>query len=268
MSRTAVVISDLHVLGQGGLLRPGFVTSEGNKIGLNPFQKWLWRCYESCLEELDSLRKKDKPILIANGDLIDGNHHRTIEILHPDPNEHAKAAIYTLEPLVNRCSKIYITEGTEVHTGDFEAYIGKELDAEKHKNGRHVFPELWIEVHGCLGLVHHHMPTTARKHLEASQLSIQLANARSYSSAVNHQMPKWVAMGHRHASAWYTDGNIGSLVTPGWQGLTRYGRRVVPHGKTTPGLAFMDWRHVPKGFLPRVDLIIRNPRQPKIIKAI
>lgn len=37
-----VLLSDLHVGATSGLLPPNFVTFEGNEIGQNAYQKWLW----------------------------------------------------------------------------------------------------------------------------------------------------------------------------------------------------------------------------------
>lgn len=263
----ALVASDLHCLSTFALLRPGFVTSEDNEIGLNKFQKWLWAQYESCLEEVDRMANGRKFALFINGDLIEGNHHRTKEILSVDEWEHARAAIYTLQPLVDRAAKIFVTEGTECHTGTLEHAIAKEIGAEKDPNtGRHAFTELPVEVHGCFGLIRHHMPTTSRVYLEASQLSIQLGNSQLSHARVGHRVPKFVCGAHRHRTGAYNDGNALMCVTPAWQGLTRFGRKVVPDGKITPGFVWLDWANREHGEIPDARIIIRNPEEREIVR--
>jgi hypothetical protein len=54
-----LVASDLHAGSIFALMRPGFVTEECNEIGLNPFQRWLWAQFESCLDE----KPEDRDIL-------------------------------------------------------------------------------------------------------------------------------------------------------------------------------------------------------------
>lgn len=256
----ALVVSDLHVLSTFAVLRPGFKTAEGNEIGLNRLQEWLWLQMQDLLAEVDTLAAGRKFCLILNGDLIDGNHHRTIEILACEEIEHAKAAIYTLEPLVERAGRIFITEGTESHTKGFEDFIGKSIGAEPDTTtGRHVFKELNITIHGSRGNVRHHMPTTSRVYLSASQLSIQLGNAQLAASRIGHQPPQWICAGHRHTPGIFTDGNAMFVVTPAWQGLTRYARKVVPDGKITPGFVWLDWKDKTYGSLPHAQLLIRNP---------
>jgi len=260
--QTAVQVSDLHTLSTWGLLRPGFVTTDGNEIGINPFQEYLWAQMESCLAELDELLAGDKCALLLNGDLIDGNHHKSMEILHVDETEHARAAIWSVQPLLERASKVFVIEGTESHTGNFERYIAEKIKGQKNPDtGVPIFQYLDIDIHGCPCRFAHHMSATSRVYLEASQLSIHLGNEQLAAMRADETVPKLLGCGHRHRQGWYTDGKAGMVVSPAWQGLTRWARKAVPSGRTNPGFAFMDWRNKPKGSLPDVKLILRPPKQ-------
>ena len=255
-----LVVSDLHAGSIFGLFRPGFKTEEGNEIGLNPFQAWLWEQYESCIEEVDRLADGRKFVTVFNGDLIEGNHHRTKEITMVDENEHARHAIYLIEPLVKRSMYHIVVEGTECHTGAYEHKIANETGALKcPETGKPAFKSAGLEIHGCYGVFRHHMPTTSRMGLEASQLSIELGNCQLTYTRMGWRVPKFVCAGHRHRAGFYSDGQGMFVCTPAWQGLTRYGHKVVPDGKITPGFAWLDWRGKQQGELPSFQWIIRKP---------
>ncbi len=259
-SDCCLVASDLHAGSVFALLRPGFKTQEGNEIGLNPFQVWLWQQFESCLEEVDRLADGRKFITVFNGDLLEGNHHRTKEIVMVNPVEHARHAAYLIEPILERSAYHAIVEGTECHTEAYEEMIGGQTKALKDpQTGRPIFKELNLEIHGCYGLFRHHMPTTSRMYLEASQLSIELGNCQLSYARMGLRVPKFVCAAHRHRPAKYSDGHGLFVVTPPWQGLTRYARKVVPDGKITPGFAWLDWRGKQPGELPECTLIVRSP---------
>ena len=258
--KLVLLASDFHVLSTYAILRPGFQFAEGGGLNLNKIQEWMWAQFESCLEEVVKIAGSDPVCAVLNGDLIDGNHHRTKEILHVDEAEHARAAIYTLQPLRNIVSKIYIVEGTESHTKNFERYIGKEIGAEKNPlTGIPCFPTLDLKVHGCLGHIAHHMPTSQRKYLESSQLAIQLGDVQLRRARADYPVPKWIYRAHRHCTGYYTDGQGMALVTPSWQGLTRFGRKVVPAAESGVGFFLLDWRDVEEGNLPHVHEIFRYP---------
>jgi hypothetical protein len=45
-NRLILVLSDLHVGSTVGLWPADFLSNEGNPIGQNHFQKWLWKCWQ------------------------------------------------------------------------------------------------------------------------------------------------------------------------------------------------------------------------------
>lgn len=250
------------------MLRPGFVTEEGNEIGLNRLQKWLWEQWLDCVAEVDSLAKGRRFFLLLNGDLIEGNHHRTKEILACSEAEHMRAALYTLEDLITRAGPIAITEGTECHTGDFEGAMGYQMKAiQDPSTGKHVHKVLPFEIHGCQCLAYHHMPTTKRAYLEAGMMSIELGNAQLSAMRSGNPVPRVVMAAHRHRPGIYESGDSMFCVSPAWQGLTRFGRKVVPNGKLTPGFVWLDWQGRPKGSLPSARLILRQPLPDPVIKV-
>lgn len=252
----ALIVSDLHLGSDCAIMRPGFVTEEGNEIGVNLVQEWFWMQMQDLLAQAIKRAAGRKYVLILNGDLIEGNHHRTKEILMVDEFEHARAAIYTIKPLVKNASHVFITEGTECHTGNLERYIGKEIGANPTKGGKYAWPILNIKIHGSMGSVRHHMPTTSRAWLTASQYSIQSTNAQIEAVRAHRDVPVWFAGAHRHKQGVFFDGDIVFAVTPSWQALTRFGRKVVPDANVRPGFVWLDWKDVEYGDPPKADLIL------------
>ena len=202
--------------------------------------------------------------LIINGDAIEGNHHRSKELLHVDEVEHARAAIHTLEFFTEMADSVYVVEGTECHTKGWESYIGRELGAVRTPSGRYSWPQLLIEIHGSLGSIQHHMPTTGRPHLEASAMSIMTVVGQTESRWARHRVPQWFAGAHRHKKGMWTNWDAMWMVTPAWQTLTRHARKVVPFGKVSPGVLWLDWAGVEVGEVPNVRCFFRRPDQPHV----
>jgi len=90
--KIAVVISDLHVGSTVGLWPEKYVSVEGVPIGQNAIQKWFWSHW------LDATRKwipgvvgNDPYVLIVNGDVVDGIHHKTLQVMTADPADQSRA---------------------------------------------------------------------------------------------------------------------------------------------------------------------------------
>ena len=66
-------------------------------------------------------------------------------------------------------------------------------------------------------------------------------------------VPQFLVSAHRHRLGGYTDGDAQVVVVPPWQGLTRHGRKVVPHARCHVGGAVLDFRKAGKYDPPRVS---------------
>src|SRR5687767_11379157 len=115
--RVAVVVNDIHSGSTVGLLPPDFETLEGNRIAQNRFQQWLWACWTHATQTwLPAVVGSDPWVLIANGDLVEGCHHGTKEVISPDEGDHKAAAFQVIQPLASKASAVFLTEGTECHS--------------------------------------------------------------------------------------------------------------------------------------------------------
>lgn len=252
-TKKLVVLSDMHIGSTTGLWPKSFKTHEGFHVGQNDFQKWLWSCWVDCQKWIKK-KTGDQPYeLLLNGDLIEGIHHRTIEVMTPDPNDMVGAAIETLAPIAEKAKAVYLTSGTECHTRNTEAWVGRELEAAVDPStGHHVFNRLELEFGEHLVAASHHMSTACRPYLEASAHSLTLGSEIQERARAGKRPPTIVIKGHRHVHGIWQDGMGMCMSTGAWQGLTRHGQKVVPHAVPRPSCFVLDFTNLEKGDLPVV----------------
>lgn len=264
--RTVVVLSDIHAGSTVALLPPGFTTLEGQEIGQSPIQRWLWQCWEHCTRWLDEIVGADPHALVLNGDLIEGVHHGTKQVISPDTNDHVEAAIHILRPLAAKASRTFVVKGTECHTSNTEIVIGKALKLEVDpETNLPAFDRLTLDVCGVRVVVRHHIPSAVRPYLESSQFSIQMGS-EIIEAVRNHEpAPRVLCCAHRHRFGQYSDGHSLTIVSPPWQMLTRHGHKVVSQARTKPGAYVLDWRGVADGSLPKVHELLFDAPHPKAV---
>jgi hypothetical protein len=252
-----VVLSDLHAGSDVGLLPEKVELDDGQTLGhgSNPWQKWLWGEWLKMQEWVEKVTGGDDFSILLNGDLIEGLHHRSDEVMAAKIMEHCTIAKTALTPLVDASSEIYATRGTECHTRDLETYLMRSMGKDK----AHDFIQL--NFNGVLVDCRHHMSVTSRLHLEASGLAIVAANNRSNAIRAGHAPARIFLRGHRHIPGMYSDGEVLVAVTGAWQGLTRHGKKVVTDSIPRPSCIILDARNTPHGELPAIHHRVFNPPQ-------
>lgn len=248
-----VCLSDLHCGSSRALMPPGFRDTEDQGHEPNRFQDWLWGWWWDFHEWIERVAGDSPYSLLLNGDLIEGVHHGTTQLVTNDPADHAKIALEVLAPLSERAERVYMVIGTEVHTKTTEHSIAQRLGCVPSPLTRQPCHEkLWLRQNGVLIAVSHHIGTTGRQALEATQLSIQLTEDQAQAARIGDPIPQMIVRSHRHVYGYYTDGDGSALVLPSWQFLTRHGHKVVPAARQRFGGAILDWRNVGANSLPEV----------------
>lgn len=260
----AIVVSDIHVGSNVALWPPdGELSESGNVVsfGKNYHQAWLWQVWLDTIKTAKEYFGNDPWVLILNGDLVEGDHHRSKEVVAIDESDHMEAAVKCLRPFVEAATKTYVVRGTMCHVKSFERVIAKELKATYAEDS------LLLEIHGTLIDAKHHMPTSGRAYLEAGAMSITMGNARLNYARVGHRLPKVFLRGHRHVGGVYTDGTGAFIVTGAYQFLTRHGKKVVGDSICRPAFAILDWRNRPMNSIPSIVLPTYDPSQSEIISC-
>lgn len=265
--RTVVVLSDIHAGSTVALLPPGFKTLEGVKITPNAIQQWLWECWKDLNEWISDVTGGDEWALVLNGDLTEGIHHGTKQIISNDLGDHIEAAIQILSPLADRASKVFVTKGTETHVSNCEASIGTALGAEMNQELLiRAWDRLTLDVAGVRCVFRHHIGTTVRRGLAATQLSIHLAEEQVEAANNGEVIPRVLGCAHRHKFGKYEDDRGLALVSPPWQMLSRFAHKVVSQARTKPGAYILDWRNIEDGDLPYVHKRLYDTPHPQAVR--
>ena len=264
--RTVVILSDIHAGSTVALLPPNFTTLEGQEVLQSPIQKWLWQCWEHCNQWFDDITGSDPHALVLNGDLIEGVHHGTKQVISLDTNDHVEAAIHILRPRASKAARTFVVKGTECHTSNTEIVVGKALKLEVNpETSLPAFDRLTMDICGVRGVFRHHIPTAVRPYLESSQFSIQMGSEIMEAVRNGEKTPRFLCCAHRHRYGQFSDGHSLTVISPPWQMLTRFGHKVVSHARTKPGAFILDWRGVPDGSLPKVHELLFDAPNPKAV---
>ena len=254
-------LSDLHIGSTVGIWPKGFVCNEGYPIGQNKFQEWLWECWQDMEKWVDSVVGGDDFEIVFNGDLVEGIHHRTLQVMSPDVGDQTAAVDHVVGKLCAKAARVHLIKGTECHTRGDEIRLGKALGATVDPmTGQSAWDVLDLEVNGTLYNFAHHISATSRSYLEASAHSMALGALSHSRARTGKRVPLVVARAHRHRHGVWNDGNQISAICGAWQGLTRHGYKVVPDAVPQPSAIIYDSRTTEKGDLPLVHQRVYTAR--------
>jgi hypothetical protein len=267
-----LVISDIHCGSDTALAPPVVKLRAGNHVtpGENLHQRWLWHEYQRCLDRFFEYAKGDPFCAVFNGDICEGVHHGTTELIELEKERHLGIAVEATRQIWEKATRSYVVEGTQCHTGHLEHLFAEMIGAEKPADSPdgHYAPHKWLfEMHGCLVDATHHMPATSRAYLEAGAMSITRGNALLNAVRAGHRPAQVYLRGHRHVPGIYSDHHSLFGVTGAWQFLTRHGRKVVPDSVPCPTILILDWRNVGHGELPAILPLKAIPPQQHIPQA-
>ena len=231
-----VVVSDLHVGCQLGLLHPSGGQMDGGGIYKpSPLQRKVWRWWLHFWDEFVPLATKGEPYAVCiNGDIIDGVHHGSTTQWSHNLTDQGAMAQKILAPLVQKCEgRFYVIRGTEAHVGKSaqeEERLARELKAIPNSHGQHARYELWKLVGPRLVHLLHHLGTTGSQAYEATAAHKELVESIAEAGRWGRRFPDVVVRSHRHRYIETViptaNGRAFACVTPAWQLKTGYVFRV------------------------------------------
>lgn len=251
--RRVLLLGDTHTGCVFSPLPQPFSMAEGaGDYRAGPIMRWMNERWAEMVEWSDTPHH-----LVLMGDLIEGFHHRTTQIITSNTEDHFRGAVALLEPLAERVrgwgGKVYVIRGTECHVGQTESCIGHVLGAERDPVSRmYAFDQLNLTVCGTACSFQHHAPTTARPWTRGTAMSVAGAYNRLNAIEAGISPPRVVATAHAHTGRVYIDAAGVTVATYAWQALTRHGHKVVPSAVTTVGAHMLDWTNRPDGEDPDV----------------
>jgi len=238
-----VVISDLHLGCQLGLCPPEFTLDGGGKYKASKNQKIMWHWWNEFWDEfVPEVDHKEPFIVVVNGDIIDGVHHRAVTQISHNLEDQRKLAKIVLEPIVEKCKgKFYVIRGTPAHGGESgqdEESIARSLGAIQDEQGNSSRFDMWLRL--GFGLVHfaHHIGVTGTSHFESSAIHKELTEMFTEAGRWRQKAPDVVCRSHRHRCAYVgiptANGNGTSFCTAGWQLRTPFTFKTAGGRVTTP----------------------------------
>lgn len=127
------VVSDVHAGSTVALCPPKISLDDGGEYVASKAQRWLWACWRDYWRTVERTRDALGAELYAvfNGDLTEGDHHHTTQILSGNPTAQAAVVDACMKiPLALNPDRLWVIRGTEAHVGPsacFEERIAKGL---------------------------------------------------------------------------------------------------------------------------------------------
>lgn len=263
-----VVISDTHCGGTTALF-PDYKMSfkngerDATNHSPNPIQKKLYKHLMECADNLKASEKR--LVIVANGDMVEGHHHGTIQVVSTNPQHHVEIFIEVFENFLSRCGfsvkrgdELHFVSGTESHTGWVErdiaasfSHLGATFQDELDGvwNGRRV----WFTHHGA-------NPGSGAN--EGDAYRNWLKRIWFDCEKEKREKPDVVVSSHYHKSLyqtyvrdWHT---IHGLVSPSFQKKTRFGLRVAPFVKNDIGIS--PFQVTKEGLIHFEKPLLMNPK--------
>lgn len=202
-------------------------TLEAQITSANRLQQWLYECWVDFWDYVEHLRgngRKRKRLIVAHlGDVCDGSHHGTTQIVQ-EVHDQVKIAIDMLEPIRYKASIFIGILGTmpahagQDHVNEVEIY--RELGAD------HIEQTLTLDIDGVLvDLAHHGRVGTRPWTSGAAGLGAEVM--LDYAQA-GKPLPHFILRGDRHrfddSGAKFENTRV--VQCPSWQLKTSFGWRV------------------------------------------
>ena len=231
---TVAVVSDLHCNSTVGLCPPYVALDDGGSYKPSKAQRWIWSKWLDYWQHVKETHERNggKLYVVFNGDMVDGDHHRSTQLITTNITTQMTIAIDAIEPSLSlNPDHIFVIRGTEVHVGrsamDEEA-IARDIGAEPDKEtGTHSWWYLLIEAGGVLMDFAHHGRTGSRYWTKANATNSMAADMTMTYAANGSKLPSLAFRSHKHNPVDTFDNYpIRLLQTPSWQLSTAFGHKI------------------------------------------
>ena len=244
MRKAIIVFSDTHIGSHSGLCPPeGIKLDNGGMQGQSILQEYTWQCWSHFWDEwLPGVTKRipaKNITVVANGDVIDGNHHQAVDLV-PNVMTQERAAVDVLRPIARKY-RMFMVRGTEAHGGKADQNtesIARQLGCELDEMGNNSVWQLWLEVDGVVFQFAHHIGTTSSAAYETSAPMRELVAGMVEAAQWDQRLPDVFVRSHRHRYIPVSiprseDRDIQLIITPAWQLRTPHVERIdrmrLPH---------------------------------------
>ncbi len=243
MPKTTViaVTSDQHCGSTVALCPERIKLDDGGEYAASKPQRWLWACWVDFWSRVEATRRKHhaKLVQVYNGDLTEGDHHKTTQILSGNPTAQAAVVNACLAvPLALKPDALFFIRGTEAHVGPsaaFEERIALGLSKDKRPvvkeaetgNGSHWHATM--DVQGVRLDFAHHGRMGQRPWTRINVVANLAAEIFYDHARAERPHPHLAVRSHLHQFADTHEAHPTRLIqTPAWQLATAYIHRIAP----------------------------------------
>lgn len=242
MARHALVlVSDIHAGSTVGMLHEdGVQTDDQTWIKPSVAQSWLNQKHAEMIADVEKLVDGHTTHLFLNGDITEGVHHNTHQIISPDKGVHIQAAFDVLDKGILRLGfdTIHMTRGTPAHVDNasgLEKSVAAKLNAAGYPvlrdptSNSFVWPFIYAEFDGVLFDIRHHGRAGQREHTRKSYAALYAQDIWQSHVADGRRPPDIAVRAHLHRfidSGPDHRGITRAIQMPCWQLTTQWVRRI------------------------------------------
>ena len=235
------LVGDLHINSTVGL-PPGLTwpKDDGGTYHASKTQRWILEAWLDYWSIIDAKQKEHDAELfvIVNGEVTDGDHHDTRQIITRMESEWLAMGAKILDPVAQRTKpeNLFILRGTEAHSGksgSWDEAIAKDLGAHPSRHtmdgevAAHSWDHLRVSFRGVKCDIKHH--TTKSRVPRSKGSSAGRKAADTMVTYINHGEwpPQLVVRAHVHGTEDSRDTHTTRvIILPCWQASTAFGHKI------------------------------------------
>lgn len=233
MTTIVAVVGDTHCGGTTGLCPPIYELNGQGHQQSNKIQKWLWRCWTDYWNKIKATVAEHSAdlIVVINGDLVEGVHHGSTQVVSLRHDDMMNIAISCLEPHIRHAKHVFVTKGTEAHVGAgglWDDLLARDLGAEpsEHSPAWYWLP---LDVDGVRFTFSHHGRAGTRGWTKGTGARAIAADLSMQHARTGRSVPDIAVFGHVHRFEDSGNNYPVCVQTHGcWQMSTAYGHKISP----------------------------------------
>jgi hypothetical protein len=233
------IVSDVHCGSTVAVCPPKIELDDGGAYEASKAQRWLWQSWTRFWEKVDAARQGATLYTVFNGDLTEGFHHGTTQVLTANPTAQSRVVDACMSSVLDvRPDKMFFVRGTAAHVGKSAAYeeriaLGlwkdKKPVVKDPDTGTASWWHLPLEVQGRRFSFAHHGRMGQRpwtKHNIPALLAHQIFMERA-----QRELPHYHVAVRSHFHTFVDTHEVSPtrlIQTPAWQLHTEYAWKAVP----------------------------------------
>ena len=214
--------------------------ADGGRYRASRVKRWLWRNWLDYIRQVEQAREREDAALyvVLNGDLMEGVHHRSTQLISANDADQIACARAVFAPLMElRPDAVFVVRGTEAHAGASGSreealarmWASDGLPVQRDRaTGAYSRWALRMDVQGVLIDVRHHGRAGMRPWTRGSNVALLAQHIWAEHAERGRRPPDLAIRGHRHI---YADSGTANRTTrvvqlPAWQIKTAHAHKV------------------------------------------